>query len=71
MPNQIQMPTVGEIARRLHVPVHRVEYLLKSRRREPAAKAGNLRVFAEEDVAWLAVELQRSRRAQGEEVRRA
>jgi hypothetical protein len=44
------VPTVGEIARRLGQPVHRVEYVLRSRRIPPAGKAGNCRVFAEEDV---------------------
>jgi hypothetical protein len=44
------LPTVGEIARRLGQPVHRVEYVLRSRRIRPAGKAGNCRVFAEPDV---------------------
>jgi hypothetical protein len=53
------MPTVGEIARRLGQPVHRVEYVLRSRQIRPAGRPGNCRVFAEEDVARIAAELRR------------
>src|SRR5262245_58897155 len=47
----LHMPTVGEIARRLGQPVHRVEYVIRSRHIRPASRAGNCRVFAEDDVA--------------------
>jgi DNA-binding transcriptional MerR regulator len=47
-------PTVGEIARRLGQPVHRVEYVIRSRHIRPVSRAGNCRVFAEEDVARIA-----------------
>jgi len=53
--------TVGEIAQRLGVPLHRVEYLIRSRRIVPASRAGNVRVFAEDDVLRLAKELAQSR----------
>ena len=52
-------PTVGEIARRLDVPVHRVEYVVRSRRIRPASRAGSLRVFSEAAVARIASELRR------------
>jgi hypothetical protein len=52
-------PTVGEIARRLGEPVHRVEYLIRSRGIEPSGIAGHARVFGEEDVARIAGELDR------------
>jgi DNA-binding transcriptional MerR regulator len=55
--SHIAMPTVGEIARRLGQPVHRVEYVLRSRHIQPGGRAGNCRVFTEEDVARIAAEL--------------
>ena len=39
--------TIGEIARRLGWPIHRVDYLIRSRGIEPELRAGNLRVFPE------------------------
>jgi hypothetical protein len=51
------MPTLGEIARRLAQPVHRIEYIIRSRHIYPASRAGNCRVFAETDVARIATEL--------------
>jgi hypothetical protein len=51
------LPTVGEIARRLGEPVHRVEYVLRTRDIEPAGMAGNSRVYTEEDLARVAEEL--------------
>jgi DNA-binding transcriptional MerR regulator len=54
---QTPMPTVGEIARRLGVPVHRVEYVVRSRNIRPGGRAGNCRVFTEEDVVRITAEL--------------
>ena len=53
------MPTVGEIARRLNKPVHRIEYVIRSRDVKPASVAGNARVFSEADVEYIASELRR------------
>ena len=53
------MQTVGVIAKKLHVSVHQVEYLIRSRQIEPTAIAGNARVFAAIDVDRIAAELQR------------
>ena len=53
------MPTVGEIARRLNRPLHRVEYVIRSRDIKPAATAGNARVFSEADVDHIESELAR------------
>jgi DNA-binding transcriptional MerR regulator len=39
--------TVGEIARRLGWPLHKVDYLIRSRGIKPRIRAGNLRVFPE------------------------
>ncbi len=49
--------TVGEIAKRLDVSLHRVEYILRSRRIQPAGRAGNARVFSEEDLTAIKVAL--------------
>ena len=49
--------TVGEIARRTRAPVHRVEYILRTRDIAPASWAGNARVFAEDDLRFVAKEL--------------
>lgn len=46
--------TVGELAKRLDVPIHRVEYLIRSRNLQPAQRAGNNRVFTESDLQYLA-----------------
>ena len=53
------VPTVGEIARRLGIPISRVEYVIRTRRIEPAGMAGNARVFTEEDVDRIAGEIER------------
>jgi hypothetical protein len=47
------LPTVGEIARRLGQPVHRIEYVIRSRRLMPAGPAGNCRVLTEKDLARI------------------
>lgn len=53
------IPTIGEIARRLGVPSHRVEYLIRARGIRPCSWAGNARVFSDEDVDRIADELSR------------
>jgi hypothetical protein len=50
-------PTVGEIARRTNRPIHKIEYVIRSRGIKPARIAGNCRIFAEEDVQRIAKEL--------------
>jgi DNA-binding transcriptional MerR regulator len=63
----LSVPTVGEIARRLGVPVHRVEYLIRFRNIRPAGRAGNCRIYTEADVTQIATELQQieARRVKG------
>lgn len=51
------VPTVGEIARRLKAPVHRVEYVIRTRGIQPIGRAGNARVFAATDVERIGSEL--------------
>ena len=53
------MPTIGEIARRLSVPTHRVEYIIRARNIKPCGWAGNARVFDEAGVDEIAAELDR------------
>ena len=53
------VPTVGEIARRIGKPIHRVEYIIRARGIQPCGRAGNCRVFTEADVAYIAAELRR------------
>ncbi|GMV70167.1 MAG: hypothetical protein DYG93_07655 [Leptolyngbya sp. PLA2] len=58
-------PTVGVIARRFGQPVHRVEYVIRSRGIKPVAWAGHARVFSETDVHRIGRELERMRHALG------
>jgi len=58
--------TVGEIARRLGREVHRVEYVIRSRRIRPSGWAGHARVFRDADLEYIAAELQRIARERGE-----
>ncbi len=52
-------PTVGEIARRLAVSIHRIEYIIRTRNIQPSGWAGNARIFTEVDVDRIASELRR------------
>lgn len=51
--------TIGQIAVRLSTPLHRIEYIAKSRHIAGIGRVGNLRVFGEDDVAFIAAELAR------------
>jgi hypothetical protein len=51
--------TVGEIARRLGVELHRVEYVLRTRDISPCSRAGNALVYTQEDLDRVASELRR------------
>jgi hypothetical protein len=62
------MPTIGEIARRLGVAPHRVEYLIRARSIQPCGWAGNARVFPEEAIRSVAIELKRIETAKGGEL---
>ncbi len=52
-------PTVGEIARRSGFPIHRVEYVIRSRSIVPSARAGNACIYSEADVRRIISELHR------------
>lgn len=45
--------TTGQIAERLKMPVHRVEYIIESRNIEPTNRVGNIRVFDEAAVKLI------------------
>lgn len=49
--------TAGTMAERLGVPIHKVQYILRTRQIEPAGKAGVLRVYSEEQLAEVAANL--------------
>ncbi len=51
--------TVGEIAKRLGVPYHRVTYVIETRKIRPLGVAGQARVFTEANVDHIASELRR------------
>lgn len=51
--------TVGEIARRLDTKVHRIEYVIRSRRIEASGWAGHARVFSQANLDHIASELRR------------
>ncbi len=53
------VPTVGEIARRIGEPIHRVEYIIRARGIRPSGRAGNCRVFTDADVDFIAAEFRR------------
>ena len=48
------MLTVGEISRRLQEPLHRIEYIIRSRNIHPTGTAGNSRVFSTQAMARIA-----------------
>jgi hypothetical protein len=58
--------TVGEIARRLKQPLHRIEYVLRAREIQPTGRAGNSHVYSEEQVAQIEAELRSIRDKKGE-----
>jgi hypothetical protein len=57
--NAIVGLTVGQIAIRLAVPIHKIEYLIRSRNIAGIGRVGNLRVFGAADLDFIASELRR------------
>ena len=57
-PTPTKLATVGEVAKRLNVPVHRIEYVISSRPHIRArAIAGAARCFDDEAIAQIRHEL--------------
>ena len=55
-----ELNTLGKVAQHLQVPVHRVQYILRSRPHlRPIATAGRLRLFDSKTIEQIAKELQR------------
>jgi hypothetical protein len=52
--------TVGEIARRANANVHQVEYLVRARGIRARGKAGNARIFGEQDAARIVAALRKT-----------
>ncbi|MFH1268674.1 MAG: MerR family transcriptional regulator [Planctomycetota bacterium] len=59
MPDSIpRLATIGEVARLLKTPLHRIEYVLRSRPHiRPRATAGGARCFDDEAIAEIRHEL--------------
>ena len=51
--------TIGEIARRLGAPIHRIAYIISSRGLKATLRAGHIRVFSEADVTYIEQVLRR------------
>lgn len=51
--------TTGEMARRLKKPLHRIQYVVRTRGISPVSRAGNLQLFTEADLARVGSELRR------------
>lgn len=55
MENKTPLYLLGEVARRLGCPPHRIVYLFSSgKATEPALRLGNRRVFTEQDIVRIA-----------------
>ena len=54
-----QIASLGEIARRLKEPIHRVEYVIRSRDIEPLLVAGGRHFYSEAQVQRIASEIRR------------
>ncbi len=54
-----QIASLGEIARRLNVPIHRVEYVIRTRHIAPALVAGGRYFYCEASVQRIGSEIKR------------
>lgn len=57
-----QLLTVGELARRSGLPIHRVSYIIKSRKIKPLAKAGASWIYSEADLERIISQAERIER---------
>lgn len=59
MPASESALTIGEIARRIGEPAHRVQYIIRTRGINPTQRAGRLRIFSESDLPYIQAEIRR------------
>ena len=60
----LQVLTVGRIAQITGEPVHRIDYIVRTRNIQPRARAGRLRVFDSAGLAAIKRELESMRASQ-------
>jgi len=58
--------SVGEAARRINQPIHRVEYFIASKGIPPTQRAGGRRLYDDAQVSRISAEIQASERRQAE-----
>ena len=63
MPQLVRYLTISEIARRLGVPRHRVEYVIGAREILPACRIGPVPGFSEQNVEEVRAEIDRIKSA--------
>lgn len=51
--------SIGQIAEALKVPIHRVEYVIRARGVTHIGWVGNARVYDEQALQWIKLELDR------------
>ena len=51
--------SLGDVASQLEVPVHRVEYVIRTRRIRPLIRAGGRKLYSDATVQRIASEIQR------------
>jgi hypothetical protein len=61
------MLTVGVLAKRFNVPIHRIEYVIRAYRVVPVARAGSAHVFSEDDATYIGSILRRIAAERGED----
>lgn len=61
----IDIASLGEIARRLDVPLHRVEYVVRSQKLEPLIVAGGRNFYSEATVQHIKHEPHRIEKKRG------
>ena len=57
--------TIGDVARELDVPQHRIAYLIQQNRAKETYRLGGRRVFTEKDMANIAHELKQQKHSAG------
>lgn len=55
-----ELYTIGDIARKLDVPQHRIVYLIQRNRAKETFRLGGRRVFTKKDIATIAKELEQT-----------